>query len=89
MSVEAGLERCVVEISGHVLGVAVVDRQSAYFIATSHLAVQYDRRQFPTLSAAIRSLHKDLAPRVYASQRRPLKPLTKTFGQTQDKSKNI
>lgn len=71
MSVEAGLDRCMVEISGHILGLAVVDRQSAYFIATSPLAVPDDGRQFPSLSAAIRTLHKDLAPRVYAFQRCP------------------
>lgn len=68
MYVEAGLDRCMVEVSGHVLGVAVADHQSAYFVATSSLAWQHDGRQFPSIQAALRILHKDFAARVNASQ---------------------
>lgn len=69
MDIEAGLERCVIEVSGHILGVVVTDRQSAYFVATSSLSSSDDGREFASMQEALRTLHKEFEMRLYGSQR--------------------
>ncbi|MBK1697524.1 hypothetical protein [Rhodovibrio salinarum] len=65
MYVQAGLDRCVVEVSGHILGVVVADAESAYFIATSAIAVSADGREFTSLASALRMLHNKFAAQVH------------------------
>jgi len=70
MYIETGLERCVVEVSGYILGVVVADRGCVHFVAASPISSPDDGRQFRSMRVALRTLHKDLAARLQASHAR-------------------
>ena len=69
VDVESGLARCVVEVSGHTLGVVVVERDTATFFASSPVAAPEDGREFRSLPAALATLRPHFAQRLATARR--------------------